>query len=113
MGRTGGGGLHLRFKHPGGHVPCSSNKIALTGSTCVPTMGTCSSLTSGHISGGVYEDLNDLDPVELPGWLLELLQGEEEPGRFLPPAERGYYPAANAETLTDAARALDRFRARN
>ncbi|MCY1078870.1 bifunctional DNA primase/polymerase [Archangium lansingense] len=52
--RTGSGGLHLYFKHPGGRVPSTSSKVGL-GIDVRADYGYVIAPPSGHISGGRYE----------------------------------------------------------
>lgn len=51
--RTGGGGVHFYFAHPGGVVPCSSGSLG-PGIDIRGDGGYVIAPPSGHISGGVY-----------------------------------------------------------
>jgi putative DNA primase/helicase len=78
--KTGGGGRHLYFLHPGTHVPSRSN--ALNGSPgidCKADGGYVVAPPSLHTSGKRYLWLNGKTPSALPlpmmpKWLLEQLQ---------------------------------------
>ncbi len=53
IARSGSGGLHLYFTHPGGEVPSSSNKLG-PGIDVRGDGGYVIAPPSRHISGGVY-----------------------------------------------------------
>ncbi len=71
--RTGGGGEHYFFKHPGGHVPKSTG-FAL-GLDLQADRSYVLLPPSGHVSGGVYgweEPLQHPEKLPFPpGWLLK------------------------------------------
>lgn len=75
--RTGGGGRHFYFAHPGGTVP---NRVGIRDGLDIRGDGGCLVLPpSVHPSGKSYEWVedrspDDLAPAPLPGWLAEMLQ---------------------------------------
>ncbi len=70
--RTGGGGWHLLFQHPGGHVPKATGfrpGLDLQGDDSYVLLP-----PSGHVSGGIYAweiPLDGADLPLLPPWLLK------------------------------------------
>jgi hypothetical protein len=72
--KTGGGGRHLYFKHPGGTVPCSIGKIG-AGLDVRGDDGYVVAPPSNHASGGTYEWLDERESVDAPAWLLALMCG--------------------------------------
>lgn len=81
--RTGGGGRHLYFAHPGGTVP---NRVGLRDGLDIRGDGGCLVMPpSIHPSGGRYKWIegrspDDLSPAPLPRWLDDLLRGRRSPG---------------------------------
>ncbi len=77
--RTGGGGRHLYFSHPGGII---HNRAGLAPGIDLRGDGGCIvAPPSIHNSGNPYQWLNGHEPgnvrlAELPGWLLTILQDE-------------------------------------
>jgi hypothetical protein len=77
--RTGGGGRHLVFRHPGRPVPCSAGKVG-AGLDVRGDGGYVLTPPSPHESGRRYELELDVEPAELPAWLLELVVPETTTG---------------------------------
>jgi len=71
MVRTGGGGTHFYFKHPGWFVPNSSGRIG-PGVDVRGDRGYV--LAPPSITNGPYEVLRGENPLEAPGWLFERLK---------------------------------------
>jgi hypothetical protein len=77
--KTGGGGRHLYFRHPGGVI---RNRAGLAPGIDLRGDGGCVvAPPSVHHSGHAYSwikhhDPGSIMPAELPGWLLSLLQDE-------------------------------------
>jgi hypothetical protein len=103
--KTGSGGLHVYFRHPGGHVPNSAGKIGL-GVDVRGDDGYVLLPGSNHVSGGTYEVAIDAEIAELPEWLPDLVVA---PPDVLPTAttERGHFPPASADDLESARDTLD------
>jgi hypothetical protein len=83
---TGGGGRHLFFAHPGGHIPCSSSKIA-PGVDVKADGGYIIAPPSIHPSGAVYEwevthGPDDIPLSPLPEWLHALLIAQSNSNGF-------------------------------
>jgi hypothetical protein len=77
--RTGGGGRHLYFRHPGDGIRCSVAKIG-KGIDVRADGGYVVAPPSLHPSGDRYEWVEGQSPTEVdlapvPGWLLDLLTG--------------------------------------
>ena len=76
---TGGGGFHLLFAHPGGHVKC--RKIG-PGLDVKSDGGYIVAPPSVHPDGGEYRwkvSPDDMEAAALPVWLLAMLQATETP----------------------------------
>ncbi len=91
--RTGGGGMHLFFTHPGGSVAGSAGKIA-SGLDIRADGGYVVAPPSLHVSGNRYLWPSGWNPsqVELapvPDWLLRLIRGPVPRGRSQPVAHLG------------------------
>jgi putative DNA primase/helicase len=76
--RTGGGGEHILFRHPGGEVPNSAADIGV-GIDVRGDGGYIVAPPSMHISGSFYSFSDqhhpaDLDLAEPPDWLLERIR---------------------------------------
>lgn len=100
--RTGSGGLHLYFKHPGGWVPNSAGKLG-PGIDVRGDGGYVVAAGSGHISGGAYKTLSDVPPMDLPAWLLT--------SSSLPvsaPLQHRPFPPATQKDLDAAEQDLDK-----
>jgi len=72
--RTGGGGTHFFFRHPGGYVKGGSGKLG-PGVDLKGDGGYVVVPPSSHESGGRYawlveHSLGDLEPAPLPAWIL-------------------------------------------
>ena len=67
--RTGGGGRHLYFRHPGGYVKNSQGAIG-AGLDIRGDRGYVVAAGSLHKSGRKYTMINDMPLAALPGWLL-------------------------------------------
>ena len=92
--RTGGGGRHFYFQHPGGNFP---NAIGFVpGLDIRGDQGYVLVPPSPHPSGGVYEWVRHVRDVKLPflpGWLVKLLDDKRTgPGRTFPINETGQIP---------------------
>ena len=75
--RTGGGGRHLLFAHPGGRVPNSAGRLG-SGLDVRGDGGYVVAAPSRHVSGGAYEWIDPGVPVApAPAWLLERSQGPD------------------------------------
>jgi putative DNA primase/helicase len=85
--RTGGGGVHLYFRHPGSQVSNKSNLFP--GVDVRGDGGFVVAPGSTHQSGGTYEIECDAPPADLPPALLELLCPAPPPPRH----ERPYKSA--------------------
>lgn len=73
--KTGGGGYHYYFKHPGYHV---NLRVGLRpGVDLRADGGYVIAPPSLHDSGTRYELVTDLDPIECPAKLLELIKPKE------------------------------------
>lgn len=98
--RTGSGGLHLYFAHPGGVVRNDAGRRLGAGIDIRGDGGYVIAPPSRHVQGGVYapEGKSKVVP-ELPDWLLSELRPPSRPG---PPAEVRY-PTANASAWAQAA----------
>jgi len=78
---TGGGGRHLYFAHPGGVIHNRAGFVP--GIDVRGDGGVVVAPPSVHASGKRYvwakgRAPDDVDPADAPGWLLELIDGEEE-----------------------------------
>lgn len=85
--RTGGGGRHVYFKHPGGIV---HNRVGIVPGIDLRGDGGCVvAPPSIHGSGNAYTWVSGHEPgklalAELPGWLLRLVRGDaSNPGHSL------------------------------
>lgn len=88
--RTGSGGRHLYFKHPGVPVPNSAGKLG-PGLDVRGDGGYLIAPPSVHPDGGAYVYEDEREPVEAPAWLLaKVVEGER------PAAERVPEPPAPA-----------------
>jgi hypothetical protein len=76
---TGGSGMHLYFRHPGGRVPNSTSKIA-PGIDVRGDGGFVVAPPSGHLSGNAYTWRNGPvgEPQPLPAWLEALIAAKPE-----------------------------------
>lgn len=83
--RTGGGGRHILFRHPGIHV---GNRTPFRHIHIRGDGGYIVAPPSIHPSGRRYEWLNDLPVAPMPIWLLNMLLGKEskETASDQPPA---------------------------
>jgi hypothetical protein len=83
VARTGGGGYHVYFRHPGGTV---RNKVRAARNACVDVRGDGGFIVlppSRKEGGGPYEWLEGLSPFEVafadpPEWVLELVNGHRK-----------------------------------
>lgn len=76
--RTGGGGTHLLFRHPGGTIPCGADKLG-PGVDIKADGGYIVVPPSPHESGGTYawlveHGLGQIELAELPAWSLPLIR---------------------------------------
>lgn len=86
---SGGGGRHLYFQHPGGHIPNSARLGGFSGLDVRADGGYIVAPPSLHQSGQRYtweEPL--LSRAALPFWLCELLTPPEHPERGAAPINR-------------------------
>jgi hypothetical protein len=84
--RTGSGGRHLYYKHPGGHVPNSAGQLG-PGLDVRGDGGYLIAAGSVHECGGAYEVIDDREPVNLPPWLLaRIVAPKDESGTTSAPA---------------------------
>lgn len=81
--RTGSGGMHLIFEHPGTEV--TNRAGVIEGIDVRGDGGYIVAPPSIHPSGGMYEWLDHRDPAPLPAHLLELIV--KKPSVTAPPAE--------------------------
>lgn len=103
--RTGGGGTHYLFAHPGARVKCRS--IA-TGIDCKADGGYIVIEPSTHKSGGQYrwEDGRDpwsCQPAPMPNWLLKLVCAEAAPDCPVSAAPGKFGPGGRNSGLTSIA----------
>lgn len=98
--RTGSGGLHLYFRHPGGRYPNTAGKLG-PGIDTRGDGGYVVAPGSGHVSGGAYTLLIDCEPAELPAWLLPTA------APVATPTVRGHFPPASEAVLSAARAALE------
>ncbi len=82
--RSGSGGRHLYFAHPGRRVPNSAGIRLGPGLDVRGDGGYVVAPPSRHIAEGRYEWLRYAPPPDLPGWLLEPLVANSRPA---PPSE--------------------------
>ena len=75
--KTGGGGRHYYFKHPGGKVRNSVKKLG-AGLDVRGDGGYVVAPPSTHKSGGLYEWLDEREPADAPAWLLALVVAPPE-----------------------------------
>ncbi len=101
--RTGSGGLHLYYAHPGG-IRNSASKIA-PGIDVRGDGGYVVAPPSGHASGGFYTVAIDAPIAPLPAWLLSLVTAQ--PAQLEPLAPRGFFPPASPAVLEAAAAQLE------
>ena len=77
--RTGSGGWHLLFAHPGERVPNSAGRLG-TGIDVRGDGGYVIAPPSLHVSGRTYRwEVDAGDPPPLPEWLRELMTASREP----------------------------------
>jgi hypothetical protein len=81
--RTGGGGEHFMFKHPGGHIKSTNGQLFGEGVDVKADGGYVILAPSSHISGNCYEWI--LSPenenlAEIPEWLLKAIQTNNQNG---------------------------------
>lgn len=87
--RTGSGGWHAYFRHPGGELGNSAGKLG-RGVDTRGDGGLVVAPPSPHPCGGVYAWHNpDTEPAELPAWLLGLLRPPAPPRRPWQPRRDG------------------------
>ena len=90
--RTGSGGAHLYFRHPGRSLPNTTARIPgfeepLPGIDLRADNGYVVAPPSAHISGGKYLfDNANVEPVDLPEWIVEP-ERAPLPGLSLGPAD--------------------------
>ncbi len=90
---SGGGGRHLYFQHPGGHIPNSAQLGGLSGLDVRADGGYIVAPPSLHQSGQHYRWEEPMHPLAaLPGWLCELLTLPGHPARSVPPTHHRTLP---------------------
>lgn len=67
--RTGGGGVHYYFRHPGVDVPSRNGHVG-AGLDIKANRGYVVAPPSVHASGAAYECIEEREPAHLPPWLL-------------------------------------------
>ncbi len=72
--KSGGGGLHIIFEIPRGMMIKNGSNVLGPGVDIKGEDGYIVLPPSRHISGGMYEILNDVPPTDPPGWLINLIQ---------------------------------------
>lgn len=93
--RTGSGGRHLYFRHPGAPVPNSASQLG-RGLDVRGDGGYLIAAGSVHECGGLYEVIDDREPADLPAWLLARIAApRDEPGATTAPG------AAASQERTD------------
>jgi hypothetical protein len=86
---SGGGGRHLYFQHPGGHIPNSAQLGGFSGLDVRADGGYIVAPPSLHQSGHRYAWEEPLHPLEaLPRWLCDLLTASGHPWHGVPPINR-------------------------
>lgn len=93
---TGGGGLHLYFRHPGVPVRNSVRKLG-PGLDIRGDGGYVIAPPSNHRSGGTYTWKDEREPAEMPAWLLARV-GSAQPERAAS-SRREPGPAASASCV--------------
>lgn len=93
--RTGSGGLHLYFRHPGWHVNNSAGRLA-RGVDVRGDGGYVMIPPSNHISGSQYVVVLDVPAVDLPDWLADAIAAlaKTDDARRFPPATAEVMDAA-------------------
>jgi hypothetical protein len=103
--RTGGGGLHMYFKHPGDRVPSRTHVMGLA----VDVRGDGGYIIappSSHESGNAYEWVFDGDPPAMADALRDMLR-EQEP-RVVAAEGNGIDEGSRNDTLTRLAGSMRR-----
>lgn len=105
--RTGGGGLHLYFRHPGGEVP---NRVRVLGLPVDVRAdgGYVIAPPSRHTSGNEYIWITEGEPPELPETLREVLRGRVVTEVTACPDARLFYEGTRNQSLMRVAGALRR-----
>jgi hypothetical protein len=86
---SGGGGRHLYFQHPGGHISNSTQLSGFSGLDVRADGGYIVAPPSLHLSGQHYHWEEPMQPLAvLPSWLCELLTPSGHPPRGVPPIHR-------------------------
>lgn len=106
--RSGGGGRHLYFQHPGGHMPTSAQLSGHSGLDIRGDGGYIVAPPSLHQSGLPYGWVDPAHPLAaLPAWLCDLLSPPEP---VLPPAPARPRRRSEANEAYWLRRALERAR---
>jgi replicative DNA helicase len=90
--RTGGGGNHLFFRHPGGEIRNKAGLDGLPGLDVRGDGGYVVAPSSLHISGKTYEweaDPEEVPMADMPLWLVDLLTARSPPNEKSPEADAG------------------------
>ena len=96
---SGGGGRHLYFQHPGGHLPNCAQLGGCSGLDVRADGGYIVAPPSLHQSGHRYTWEEPLHPLEaLPRWLCDLLTATGRPLHGVPPINR-VAPTGEATTF--------------
>lgn len=101
--RTGSGGWHAYFTHPGGPMGNTARKLG-SGIDTRADGGYVVAPPSNHASGARYAWANTEKAAPLPGWLLDLLRPRPTPPRSVRPliGERGGDSYAHAALRREA-----------
>ncbi len=109
--RTGGGGRHLYFAHPGGRVANSAGVLGL-GLDVRDDGGYILAPPSAHASGASYRRLTNAPPAALPGWLAALLTTRHRQATGAGTVAAGDVDASRASAWARAALAAEVTRVR-
>jgi hypothetical protein len=86
---SGGGGRHLYFQHPGGHIPTSAQLGGFSGLDVRADGGYIVAPPSLHQSGQQYRWEEPVHALErLPCWLYEVLTPPRHPEQAMAPSNR-------------------------
>ncbi|MCE9638370.1 MAG: DUF3987 domain-containing protein [Planctomycetes bacterium] len=100
--RTGGGGRHFYFRHPGLAIKNSVKKLS-DGLDVRGDGGYVIAPPSAHRSGGTYDWLDEREPVDAPEWLLARVLAPE-PGTTASSGTTAGRPPRPSESATRGAK---------
>jgi len=92
--RTGSGGLHYVFQHPG--IEIRNRARVVPGIDVRADGGYVVAPPSRHISGRLYEWIDERDPARAPAWLIGLVRARPKPAP--PPMPPATYTGADVGT---------------